>query len=367
MLRHLDQHGGGVLVYTLSLLDHLLKFRDDHEFVLLYRNSKRLGTYEDGKAVTELARANPSILGWDQISVPLMTKAEKIDVLFNPKYSLPLSTRVPGVFVCHGLDWYVMPDGSRWQDRLSHRYLIPRYSKKAERIIAVSDTAREHMIEYLGVSEKRVVTIHLGVDAAFHASPSEESMRSVQKRYGLPERFFLYCGQIYPPKNFGRLVRAFAQVGPPNDISLVVVGTHTWLSEHEVALIDELGVRPWVVETGWVERSVLPALYHLATALVMPSLYEACPSPILEAMATGCPIVTADRYGTAELAGPAGILVDPEDVDAIADGMLRVAEDAVLRALIVAKGKERIERFTWERCARKTLEVLEEAGRAGGG
>jgi len=367
MLRHLGQHGGGVLVYTRSLLDHLLALEGDHEFVLLYQDPAHMGSYAGRDRVTERVSEHRSRLGWDQVAVPAMLKATGADVLFNPKYSLPLVSSVPGVFVCHGLDWYVMPTGSRWTDRLSHRLLIPRYAKKADRIIAVSDTARNHVLEFLGLPEERVETVHLGVDPRFHLTPTEGAREAARERFGLPERYFFYCGQIYPPKNFGRLVRAFARVGPPNGYSLVVAGTHTWLSEHEVALIDELDLRTWVVETGWVDRDTLPVLYDLASALIMPSLYEACPSPILEAMAMGCPIVTADRYGTAELAGPAAVLVDPEDVEAIAAGMLKVLEDDALRARIVNAGKERVRRFTWQEAASRTLAVIEQAAHARSG
>lgn len=364
MLRHLGQHGGGVLVYTRSLLDHLLAQGADHEFILLYQDAAHLGSYAHLDHVTERVSEHRSRLGWDQVAVPGILKSTGADVVFNPKYSLPLVSAIPGVFVCHGLDWYVMPEGSRWTDRLSHRLLIPRYAKKADRIIAVSETARDHVLEFLGIPAERVETVHLGVDPRFHVTPTDEARHAARARFQLPERYFFYCGQIYPPKNFARIVRAFARVGPPNGYSLVVAGTHTWLSEHEVKLIDDLGLRPWVVETGWVDRDSLPVLYDLASALIMPSLYEACPSPILEAMAVGCPIVTADRYGTAELAGAAAVLVDPEDVEAIAEGMLRVLEDDDLRTAIVSAGKERVRRFTWEKAASRTLDVLAQAVRS---
>ena len=112
---------------------------------------------------------------------------------------------------------------------------------------------------------------------------------------------------------------------------------------------------------GWVGRNDLPALYAGAEALLLPSLYEACPSPILEAMATGCPIVTANRYGTKELAGDAAVLVDPESVDSIAEGMQRLIDDRQLQNSVVAAGKTRVREFTWERCARETLGSIERA------
>jgi len=364
MLRHLGQHGGGVLVYTRAIVDHLSRIGAGHEFVLMYADPRFVGEYGDRDNVEEVVVEGRSRLGWDQLAVPRFAQRAGLDVIFNPKYSVPLATTIPSVFVCHGLDWYLMPEGSRWRDRLSHRFLVPRYAAKAAGIIAVSNTARDHAMEYLSVPRDRVRTVYLGIDDRFRARPDDASVEEVRRSRHLPERFFLFCGQIYPPKNFGRLLRAYARVGPENGISLVVAGEHTWLCEREIALIDELGLRPWVIRAGWVDREALPSFYHLALALLLPSLYEACPSPILEAMASGCPIVTSNRYGTVELAGDAAVLVDPEEVDGIAQGMRRVIEDAALRKSLVAAGRDRADRFSWEACASGTLAAIEEAAAA---
>jgi glycosyltransferase involved in cell wall biosynthesis len=364
MLRHLGQHGGGVLVYTYNLLREMLALDTSHEFVLLYQEPCWLGSFSNGNKgrVRELALGKSPTIIWDQWQVLQAERKEKFDLIFNPKYSLPLLSRSQTVFVCHGLDWYVIPWASKLMDRLNHRYLIPQYFRKADAIIAVSNTAREHMIEYLGVKEDRVHTAYLGVDAAFGKPIPMEKLEQVKGTYRLPERFFLYCGQIYPPKNFGRLVCAYAQVGPKLGIPLVVAGTHTWKCKDEIALIDQLGISDWVVQPGWIDRETLPAFYALAEALICPSLYEACPSPILEAMSSGCAIVTADRYGTAELAGEAAVLVDPEDVESIADGMRRVVSDQGLRQQLIEAGHQRVKDFSWEKCARQTMEVLELVG-----
>lgn len=359
MLRHYDQHGGGVKVYTQNLLREMLVLDTPHEFVLLYRNPKLVGTYGGLNGVRETCIQAPSTLLWDQVAIRWAEKKEKLDLIFNPKYSIPLTARCPTVFVCHGLDWYVMPWGSRWIDRLSHRYLIPRYAKKADLIIAVSNTARQHMIEYLGLDEDRVHTIYLGVDEAFKKTIPQERLEETRRTYRLPERFFLYVGQIYPPKNFGRLLQAYAQVGPKLGISLVVAGEHRWLCGEELALVDQLGISNWVVRTGWIDRHTLPALYALAEALLLPSLYEACPSPPIEAMASGCPVVTSNRYGTKEVVDQAAVLVDPEDIDSISDGMRRVVTDQDLRQRLIKTGLERSRYFNWKKCAQDTMKVLE--------
>jgi glycosyltransferase involved in cell wall biosynthesis len=361
MLRHYNQHGGGVWVYTHNLLRELLALETAHEFVLLYQDPKLVGTYGNNDRVREIALEAPSTFLWDQLAVRRAEKREQLDLIFNPKYALPLMAACCTVFVCHGLDWYVMPWGSRWPDRFSHHYLMPRYAQKADGIIAVSQTTQRHVIDYLGVPQDRVYPIYHGVDEAFRRPISTRELADIRRRFQLPERFFLYCGQIYPPKNFGRLLQAYARVGPPRGIALVVAGEHRWCSEDEIALIDRLGLASWVVRPGWIAHDSLPAFYALAEALVLPSLYESFGMPLLEAMSCGCPVVTANRYGPRELVGAAGILVDPEEVESIVDGMCQVVSDQALRQWLIDSGRERARMFSWKSCAEETLQVLERA------
>jgi glycosyltransferase involved in cell wall biosynthesis len=360
MLRHYDQHGGGVKVYTQRLLRALLDLRSEHEFVFLYRNRSLVGTYRGEAAVEEIALPARSVLTWDQIAVPAAVRRHGIDLLYNPKYSIPLAAGCPSVWVCHGLDWYVMPWASRRIDRLSHQFLVPRYASRAAAIIAVSEVTRQHVMEYLHVAPDRVVTVYSGVDDVFRQRPDERRLREVRAKYALPERFLLYAGAIYPPKNFTRLVRAYASVGPARGIPLVVAGgENRFLSEHELREPEALGIAEWVRWPGWVEQQDLAAFYGLADALLLPSLFESCGLPVLEAMAAGCPVVTTDRYGTKELAEGAAILVDPESVESIADGIRRVLDDSAHRTELIAAGKTRSAGFQWHRCAAETLGLLE--------
>ena len=363
MLRHYDQHGGGVRVYTQRLLQAMLDLETRHQFVFLYRNPALLGTYASRPEVEEVALPARSVLTWDQIAVPSKVRRLKIDLLFNPKYSIPLLAPCPAVWVCHGLDWYVMPWGSRLVDRMSHRFLVPRYADKAAAIIAVSEVTREHVMHYLKVEPDRVATVYSGVDDVFRKPIPDSRLAQIRKKYSLPDRFLLYAGAIYPPKNFTRMVRAYAQVGPERGIPLVVAGgENRFLSEKELREPEVLGIAQWVRWPGWVEQEDLAGFYALAEALLLPSIFESCGLPVLEAMAAGCPVLTSDRYGTKELAEGAAVLVDPESVDSIASGMRRVLEDQILRAELVAAGRERSRDFTWRRCAAGTIEVLEQVG-----
>jgi O-antigen biosynthesis alpha-1,2-mannosyltransferase len=360
MLRHYDQHGGGVRVYTRRLLRALLDLRSEHEFVLLYRNPELVGTYRGEHGVEELALSARSFLGWDQVAVPAAVRRHGIDLLFNPKYSIPLLAPCPSVWVCHGLDWYVMPWASRFVDRLSHRFLVPRYASRADAIIAVSEITRQHVMQFLGVPPEQVVTVYSGVDDVFRQTPDATRLGEIRAKYSLPDRFLLYAGAIYPPKNFTRLIQAYAQVGPARGIPLVVAGgENRFLSERELREPEALGIADWVRWPGWVEQEDLAAMYTLAEALLLPSLFESCGLPVLEAMAAGCPVVTADRYGTKELAEGAAVLVNPDSVESITDGIRRVLDDATLRNELLAAGRLRSQSFHWRRCATETLRVLE--------
>ncbi len=363
MLRHYDQHHGGVRVYTRRLLEALLDLDSGHQFLLLYRNPALLGTYR-GSGVEEVALPARSTLGWDQVAVPGAVKRHGIDVLFNPKYSIPLRAGCPAVWVCHGLDWYVMPWASRFVDRLSHRFLVPRYAARAAAIIAVSEVTRQHVMQYLKVPPDRVVTVYSGVDDVFRERPDRARLDAIRAKYALPDRFLLYAGAIYPPKNFTRLIQAYARVGPARGVPLVVAGgENRFLSERDLLEPGALGIAEWVRWPGWIEQEELAGLYALAEAVLLPSLFEACPLPVLEAMAAGCPLVTADRYGTKELAGQAAVLVDPESVDGIADGIRQVLDDAGLRARVIDAGRARSGEFRWSRCAAESLRVLEQVAR----
>ncbi|MFL5402593.1 MAG: glycosyltransferase family 4 protein [Gemmatimonadales bacterium] len=363
MLRHYDQHGGGVRIYTQRLLRAMLDLRTAHEFVLLYRNPALLGTYGSEPGVTEVALPGRSVLSWDQLAVPGAVERHGIDLLFNPKYSIPLRARCRTAWVCHGLDWYVMPWGSRRVDRLSHRFLVPRYARKADAIVAVSEVTRRHVMEYLAVPPERVATVYSGVDDVFRQPVAPARLEEIRNKYSLPQRFLLYAGAIYPPKNFTRLVQAYARVGPQRGIPLVVAGgENRFLSAEELRQPEVLGIKEWVRWPGWIEQEELAGLYAMAEALLLPSIFESCGLPVLEAMAAGCPVVTADRYGTKELAEGAAVLVDPESVENIADGIRRVLEDTALRAELIAAGRIRSRDFTWRRCAVETLGVLERVG-----
>jgi len=180
-----------------------------------------------------------------------------------------------------------------------------------------------------------------------------------RRRYRLPERFVLFLGAMEPRKNLLRLIEAWATLKPAvrRETSLVVAGAQGWLNDSVRSRVESLGLGDRVHLAGYVEGEDLAALYSLATVFAYPSLREGFGLPVLEAMACGTPVLTSDVSSLPEVAGEAAVLVPPTDIEAIADGLLRLLEDAALRADLGERGRRQAAGFSWERCARETLGV----------
>lgn len=365
MLRSLDERGG-IGVYTRGILEELLRVGGDHEFVLLYRNRANLGRYAERSNVTERALAAPHRTLWDQVAVPLACRRERVDVLFHPKFTVPLAAPCPSVMVVHGADWF-MPDQAEFYGRFDVfqiRLLMPRYFRKAHTVISVSELTTQNFNRVLGLAPTKVRTIYFAPARHFRRVEDPARLADVRSRYDLPERFVLTLTKLGGDgrKNFRGVVEAYRRYHGTTDHKLVVGGKGVEALRGRFGIPeDEWGQD--VVFPGWIAQEDLPAVYSMADAYLYPSNLEAFPIPITEAMACGTPIVTSNRNGLEEIAGDAAILVDPEDPDAIGAALEEVLTDSEVARRLSAAGLERSERFSWERCGRETLEVLVEAAR----
>ena len=175
----------------------------------------------------------------------------------------------------------------------------------------------------------------------------------------------LYVGTLQPRKNLARVIEAFARAAAAPafaGLQLVLAGKKGWLYDDLFAQVERMGLAGRVLFPGYVDDADLPALLSGALAFVFPSLYEGFGIPVLEAGACGVPVITSNTSSLPEVAGDAALLVDPHDVDAIAEAMTRLVTDEALRAELSRRGLANVQRFSWEKCARETLAVLLEAG-----
>jgi glycosyltransferase involved in cell wall biosynthesis len=278
------------------------------------------------------------------------------DLLFVPAHVLPLVRPRRTVVTIHDLGYLFFPHAHTLRRRLELHLSTAWNARKATRVIAVSQATKDDLVRRYRVPKERVQVVHHGVTSRFR--PTDDP--AVPARYGLPPSYLLYLGTLQPRKNIERLLQAYARL-PAGAPPLVLAGAKGWYFERIARTIDELGLGQRLVLPGYVADEDVPAILSAATALVYPSLYEGFGLPALEAMACGTPVIAARTSSLPEVVGEAGLLVDPLDVGALGAAMERLLSDAVLGEQLRSRGLERARAFTWERCARETMAVLEEA------
>jgi glycosyltransferase involved in cell wall biosynthesis len=184
------------------------------------------------------------------------------------------------------------------------------------------------------------------------------------EEYCLPDYFILFVGHLYPQKNFSVLARAFALLAKDIPHHLVIAGRPRWKYQEDLQTIENLGLADRIHLLHIVPNYDLPAIYNQAACLVYPSLYESFGLVQLEAMACGCPVLGANSAAIPEVAGGAALLFDPHNSDELASGIRSIVTDPDLRRDYVEKGLRRAREFTWDKCARETLQLFEEVAAA---
>lgn len=361
----------GTEVYSLHLIRALLRLGAGHRF-RLYWNAPPPPGLIPGREGGDL-EYEQRVLRFPRLWTHLRLSAEMLlhppDVLFVPAHVLPLYHPRRSVVTVHDLGHRYHPQAhtarQRWYLEWSARYHV----RTAAHLLADSQATRDDLVRLYGADPARVTVAHLGVDPALEPLRDPGRLAEVWRKYGITGPYLLYLGTLQPRKNLVRLIEAFARIadeplrpeGRPETayLQLVLAGKKGWLSEEILARPRELGIEGRVVCTGFVDDADRAALYSGASLFVMPSLYEGFCMPVLEAMACGAPVACSHVSSLPEIAGNAALFFDPLDVGAMAKAIKRALADEELRRAMAERGFERARTFTWARCARQVLAVLE--------
>jgi glycosyltransferase involved in cell wall biosynthesis len=232
-----------------------------------------------------------------------------------------------------------------------------KYAVNARRIISISEYTKNDIIRLLNIPADKIEVIYIGVDSCLFKKQNNTEAR---KRLKLPtdKKIILHVGSEEPRKNVASLVKAFYKLQKKKqDILLIRVGEKRKQIEN---LIDTLGIRDKVIRYTNLREDKLSLVYNAADLFIFPSFYEGFGFPPLEAMACGVPVITSNRTSLPEIVGDAGIMIDPDDTETLADKMYEVLRNEVLRNDMIKKGLKRSKMFSWEICAKKTLKVYNE-------
>jgi glycosyltransferase involved in cell wall biosynthesis len=290
------------------------------------------------------------------------------DVMFIPTAAtLPVGP-VPAVCTIHDVTPITVPSHSAPVSALQ-RVLLKGCARFSRTIITSSECSKRDIVTHLNVPEEKVIVIHDGCDhSVFNTDPPDmTALAALHARLGIEKPYLLHHGTIQPRKNLKRLIEAFRLMRAKNadlDFDLVLAGQLGWASNEIVNTAANRDMRGRVILAGVLDDSGLALLIKGASLAVVPSLYEGFSLPMVESMACGVPTIASNTSCLPEISGNALAYFDPLSVEDIAACMRTVLRDSELSLRLRQKGIARVREFTWERCARQTLNALMKAGQS---
>jgi glycosyltransferase involved in cell wall biosynthesis len=314
-----------------------------------------------GLELTGLGRRGTSLF-WTFLDAPVLESRMRVrpDIVHAASLGYPVATRKPFVVTIHDLGPLTHPEYfSNTRPWVMERSL-QQAVRKADAIVCVSQSTANEVADYAGPAvEGRLHVVLEGVGDEFFSAVAADCLSGLAaSQSGRP--FILCAGKLSPRKNVVGTLRALGRVRdrlPDHD--LVLVGGDGWDVDHIAPEIERCGLSGRVHQLGYVSNEQLRALYQRTHAYLHPSLYEGFGLTVLEAMASGAPVITSDRTSLPEVAGEAACLVDPENIDAIADAIERVCGDDNLRETMSAAGRSRARMFTWSGAADRMKTVYQ--------
>ncbi len=363
--RALVRQRTGTENYSLYLLRQLIQLGAQHRFRFYLPQPPPAGLFPDRPNV-EYRPVRPPRL-WTHLGLSWELLRRRPDLLFVPAHVLPLVCPTPSVVAVHDLGYLFYPQAhgrfERWYlDRTNRRHV-----QSASAVVTLSQASKQDMIEHYGADPTRIQVTYPGYDQTLKPMTQATAQTVAQTQYGIKEDYFLFLGTVQPRKNPFRLVEAFAQVRDQGQACQLAIGGKPgrWHKRLQ-AKIAQLGLEEDVILTGYVPEIHKRGLLSGAIAFVFPSLYEGFGLPVLEAQACDAPVICSNTTSLPEAVGESALLVDPLDVDELAQAMSRLLSDRDLRAELMDRGRQNLKRFSWQRCAQQTLEILTQAARQGG-
>lgn len=338
--------------YSYQLLKALVKIDKRNKYLVFVRNRVLREEFPDN---FHFIIINWPRL-WTQGGLALRTFKDNLDVLFIPAHTLPIIRKpeLKTVMTVHDLGSEYLPSMHQLKQK-AYLGLMQKYQlKEITKLIAVSKATKDDLVKKVGIDPKKIEVVYEGYDEKLFKPVRGANRTRNDALVNSLIPYFLFVGTVQPRKNLTRVIQAISRV----NLKLVIVGSKGWLSDEIYKLPKKLGIEDRVKFLGYVPDKDLPALYSGAQALVFPSLFEGFGLPILEAQACGCPVITSNISSMIEVAGKGAILVNPYDVDGIANAMIRVKGEAE-RGKLVKAGFENIKKYSWKKCADETLKVLE--------
>lgn len=359
------KHGMDIVI--LEILRQLQQIKTPHEYFVYAQPYKDKSTLYSTENVKVRLTGQTLYPIWEQYILPKESKKDKVDLLHCTSNTAPININVPLVVTIHDiiyLEKQVSNKGIFYQKLggTYRRWNVPQIAQKASMIVTVSNYERNRIIERLNLPEEKVRTIYNACSSHFANEYSVGELEAFSKQMNLPERFVLLLGNTDPKKNLPNVIRTLGLLYERKQLDFTLVITD-FKREHLLPLLKEQNnehLLKHIMLVGYIINQELPKLYKLAQLFLYPSLRESFGIPILEAMQCGTPIITSNTSAMPEIAGEGAVLIDPTQIEEIAEKIVSLLSNTKMRAQVITYGLERVKLFSWKQTAEQVLGVYNE-------
>jgi glycosyltransferase involved in cell wall biosynthesis len=355
---------GGTQTYLRKLIENLARIDEESEYFLFVTpwNQKLFQVKKRNfrQIICNLPlKTLPLRTLYEQTVLPVLVWKNKIDIFHSAASVSPFLLFCPLVLTLHDVIPFIFPKLTPLIFRLYWGITYRISARLAHFIITDSYSAQKDIGKYLGISKEKLKVVYLANSQQKLEVKDKRQLIFVQNNKRGNHPYILWVGKMFTHKNLDRLLRAYSKLIKIKHINhqLIICGMRGWGYPTFARRVEELNLQERVTFKGYVPNDVLRSIYAKASLFVFPSLVEGFGLPILEAMSYRVPVITSNYGAMAEVAGDAALLVDPYNIDEIAEAMYRVLTDENLREDLIKKGFERASQFSWERTARETLSV----------
>jgi len=357
----------GVGVYATNLIEEIAKRSSSRHYTILVQDDENsLDTLEreNFKLIKIKSRYFRNIFFrflLEQIYIPYLTRKHHIDVLHSLHYSFPLlPLRAKKIVTIHDMSFIKFPELHKKLKTIYFNFFIKILPKMADRIITISRSTLNDFILLAGASKDNISVVHLGRPEWHDTIFRPDAVESTLRRLGINHEYLLYVGMIEPRKNIANIIHAFHRLNQSRaDLQLVIAGPKGWHYKPVFKLIDRLGLRERICLPDYITIDEKAILMKHAKIFLYPSLYEGFGLPVLEAMSLGVPTITSNVSSMPEIAEDTAILIHPESVDELYEGIIKLINNKQLYNTLKETSVLQSSKFTWEKTATQTIEVYE--------
>ena len=363
----------GVSEYAFNLLANLFKLDQHNQYQLFYNSHQDVTgnlprfNYPNVKFFGFKYSNKLFNLGLKLLHYPKIDKLlPQADIFFMPNLNfISLGAGSKKIITIHDLSFELFPQFFSIKRQLWHKFIRPKkLIAFFDKIIAVSANTKNDLIDLYQLPGNKIKVIHSGIDQNLYRpiDKSNPKFLEIKAKYQLPESFILFLGTLEPRKNVTGIIEAFNLLknNCPQfaDLHLLIAGAKGWNYKKIFELAAKSPFTKQIFYLDYIQRQDKPYLYNLALLFIFPSFYEGFGFPALEAQACGLPVIASSNSSFPEILGASAFLVNPDHIEELASSLNQILSNQEFKQDLVNKGFENAKRFSWDKCAQKTLDYL---------